>query len=258
MMIELKDIGYTINSNTILQNINLSIKKQDFIVFIGANGGGKSTLLKIILGLLPKHQGTIKYDKNLKFGYVPQNHQNSNINHSLPIDVISFVKLGVYKNLFDRLTNKLSPKELDKKALNALTKVGLEKFATSKISSLSGGQLQKAMIARAILDDIDVLVLDEPTSNIDNNGVKDVFNLLTTLNKNGVTILLVNHDIKTTFAYGNTIVHVDKVLTFHKNNIQNLIDSQQTHFCEVELIKMMQERHNQNCNHATYHKKEHK
>jgi len=257
-MIELKDISYHIGSNTILQNINLSIKRKDFIVFIGANGGGKSTLLKLILGLLPKYQGTIKYDKNLKFGYVPQNHQNSNINHSLPIDVISFVKLGVYKNWFDRLTNKLSPKELNAKAHKALREVGLDKFAKNKISNLSGGQLQKAMIARAILDDIDVLVLDEPTSNIDNSGVKDIFNLLTKLNKNGVTILLVNHDIKTTFAYGNIIAHVDKVLTTHKNNIQNLIDSQQTHFCEVELIKMMQERHNQNCNHSHSNKKDNK
>ena len=124
-MIELKDISYHIGSNTILQNINLSIKRKDFIVFIGANGGGKSTLLKLILGLLPKYQGTIKYDKNLKFGYVPQNHQNSNINHSLPIDVISFVKLGVYKNWFDRLTNKLSPKRAKYKSTQSIERGGV-------------------------------------------------------------------------------------------------------------------------------------
>jgi zinc transport system ATP-binding protein len=242
-MIEIKNLNYTLDKNIVLKNINLSIKKQDFIVFIGPNGGGKTTLLKLILGLLSKHKGTIKYDKSLKFGYVPQ---NNNINNSLPISVLSFIKLGIYKNIFYRL--KTNAKQINQKAIKALNKVGLSAKINAKISTLSGGQLQRAMIARAILDNPDVLILDEPTSNIDQKGVSEIFALLDTLNKQKCTILLVNHDIRSTFAYAHKVAHIDKVLTIHKNNIKNLLNVSQTHFCEVELVKLLQLSHNNNCN----------
>ncbi|SFV62850.1 Zinc ABC transporter, ATP-binding protein ZnuC [hydrothermal vent metagenome] len=229
-IIEIKDLSFCYDKQKILEDINLNVEEKDFLAIIGPNGGGKSTLLKLILGINPIKDGSIKTfgevpKKNLsKIGYVPQ---NTNVNTDFPIKVLEVVLMG---HIGEKSPLFGYGKEEKICAMGALAQVGMEKFANSKIGELSGGQRQRIMIARALCAHPKILILDEPTASIDIDGQKLIYELLKTLNSY-ITIIVVSHDISVIMKYANKVVHINKRLTNHN------ISHKGNHFCEVEMFK---------------------
>jgi zinc transport system ATP-binding protein len=240
-IIEIKDLSFCYHKQKILEKINLEVKEKDFLAIIGPNGGGKSTLLKLILGINPVKDGSIRTfgevpKKNLsKIGYVPQ---NTNVNTDFPIKVIEVVlmgHIGSKRPLFGYA------KEETICAMGALAQVGMEAFANSKIGDLSGGQRQRVMIARALCAHPQILILDEPTASIDIDGQKRIYELLKTLNSY-ITIIVVSHDISVIMKYANSVVHVNKKLTHHDmSEKEKSLSHQCNHFCEVEMFNIFKE-----------------
>ena len=249
-IIEIKNLSYSYQNDLVLENINLNIQKNDFLAIIGPNGGGKSTLLKLLLGIIKIKSENIKIygkppSKNLsKIGYLPQ---NTNINTNFPIKVLEVVMMGHIKKRKEKLKSKnlwhkyfnIGYNEFEKScALQSLKEVGMEKFANKKIGSLSGGQRQRVMIARALCNNPSILILDEPTASIDVNGQKQIYDLLQTLNKT-ISIIVVSHDISVILQYANKVAHINKTLNFHNISNNKKIGDNDEHFCEVEMLQML-------------------
>lgn len=238
-VVQVKNLNFSYDKQIILENITLDVNKGDFLAIIGPNGGGKSTLLKTILGINKTKNGEVKIfgnepKKNLSsVGYVPQ---NTNVNINFPIKVIEVVMMGHVGHKRPLFGYK---KEEIACAMGALAQVGMEKFANEKIGSLSGGQRQRVMIARALCAHPKILLLDEPTANIDVDGQKQVYDLLKLLNKT-ITIIVVSHDIAVILEYANKVAHINKKLTFHDISAQKEIYTKSDgHFCEVEMLQLL-------------------
>jgi zinc transport system ATP-binding protein len=239
-IVEIKNLSFSYKRDKTLEDINLTIEKGDFFAIIGPNGGGKSTLLKLILGIIPPQEGSIeifgqKPQKNLaKVGYVPQ---NTDVNIDFPIKVIEVVlmgHIGTKRPLFGYAKEEIMC------AMGALAQVEMEQFAEQKIGELSGGQRQRVMIARALCANPQILILDEPTAYIDIDGQKKIYELLNNLNKT-ITIIVVSHDISIILEYANKIVHINKTLTYHLLSQEEKKKlNMEGHFCEVELFKILQ------------------
>jgi len=236
-IIEIKNLSFAYEKQKILENISLTVDEKDFLAIIGPNGGGKSTLLKLILGINSVQQGSIKTfgerpQKNLsKIGYVPQ---NTNVNIDFPIKVIEVVlmgHIGTKQPLFGYAKEEIMC------AMGALGQVGMEKFAQKKIGDLSGGQRQRVMIARALCAHPQILILDEPTSSIDVDGQKQIYELLEFLNRT-ITVIVVSHDISVILEFANKVVHINKRLTQHSFTKKE----KSSHFCEVELFNILKEK----------------
>ena len=240
-VIDIKNISFAYDKQTILENINLKVEWKDFLAIIGPNGGGKSTLLKLILGINKlKHGGISVLGKKptqslTQIGYVPQ---NTNINTDFPIKVIEVVMMGHIEGkqpLFGYGKHEVLC------AMSSLEQVGMADFAHTKIGSLSGGQRQRVMIARALCAHPKILILDEPTSSIDITGQREIYDLLKILNEY-ITIIVVSHDISVILEYANKAAHINKNLSYH-----DISDKKSTfhkhgndeHFCEIELLQML-------------------
>ncbi|MDQ7085077.1 MAG: ABC transporter ATP-binding protein [Sulfurovum sp.] len=243
-IIEIKNLSFAYETQTILKDIDLSVKEKDFLAIIGPNGGGKSTLLKLILGMHRYQQGSIhiligKSPKQSlgKIGYVPQ---DTNVNTDFPIKVIEVVMMGHIEGkrpLFGYGRHELSC------AMGVLAQVGMADFALSKIGALSGGQRQRVMIARALCSHPQILILDEPTSSIDITGQHEIYELLKVLNET-ITVIVVSHDISVILEYANKVAHIHKKLSYHdisnKNSTFHTHHKQkEEHFCEIELLQML-------------------
>ena len=234
-ILEIKNLSFSYDKELILEDINLQVHERDFLAFIGQNGGGKSTLLKLIAGINAVQSGSIEFAKSdTKIGYVPQ---NTNINIEFPIRVFEVVLMGhilTKKRLFGYSAQERAH------AQKILQKVGMDAFWQSPIGSLSGGQRQRVMIARALCASPDILLLDEPTSSIDAEGQKQIYELLKTLSKE-MTIIVVSHDIAVVLRYASKAAHINKKLTFH--DLQKLQSELQItpnkHLCEIELLQML-------------------
>ena len=233
-LINISNLFYKYHKTDVLENINLSIKDDDFLAIIGPNGGGKSTLLKLILGLLTPINGKIyKKIKNSLIGYVPQ---NTNLNIDFPITALEIVLMGHIvskKRIFGYSKEDIAC------AMESLKKVSIEKFANSKIGDLSGGQRQRVFIARALCSNPKIMLLDEPTASIDVKGQREIYELLKELNK-FICIVVVSHDISVLLNYAKNVAHINKNLVYHSlENIQKNLDTQNEHLCEVELLSAL-------------------
>ncbi len=238
-VIEVSNLFFSYEKQKVLENINFKIEKNDFLTIIGPNGGGKSTLLKLILGINKFQEGYIKvFEKNHleqihRIGYVPQ---NTNININFPITVIEVVMMGQ-----NRLGKRLFgyKKEEIKRAYEVLKKVNMQGLENNTISNLSGGQRQRVLIARALFSNPDMLLLDEPTSNIDINGCEQIYATLKELNKD-IPIIVVSHDISVVLKYASKAFYVNKKMTHHDlSKMKNEFKSIDSHVCEVELLEML-------------------
>lgn len=191
IVIKIQDVTFKYHDEVVLDNINLEIKKGEFLGLIGPNGSGKTTLLKIILGLLKPDTGTVNlFGENTasfknwnKIGYVPQKAGSTVTN--FPITVEEVVAMGtIGKNDQQAITNSIA-------------EVGMEKYRKRLLNELSGGQLQRVFIARALVSRPELLILDEPTVGVDVDSQAKFYELLKTLNlKSGLTLVLVSHDIE--------------------------------------------------------------
>lgn len=244
-ILQIKNLYFKYDITQILEDINLEIKEKDFLAIIGPNGGGKSTLFKLILGVLTPQKGTISsiYDIE-QIGYVPQ---NTNINLDFPITALEVVLMGY--------SHKVSlfgySKQQKQGALNALKMVGMDSHKDKKIGLLSGGQRQRIFIARALVSNPKVILLDEPTANIDAKGQKDVYELLKELNKQ-IAIVVISHDLSVTLGYAKHVAYINKTLVYH--NLQTMdkklqVDADE-HLCEVELLFALSSKNSCGCTHA--------
>jgi len=212
--IEITDLNFSFDELVILENINMKIEQGDFAGLVGPNGGGKTTLLKLILGLYKAKSGRIsimgeRLKKQRKtIGYVPQ---YANFNSDFPISVQDTVlqgRLGV-TNALGRYSKK------DKAiAIKMMQETEILDLAHRSIQSLSGGQMQRVLVARALATEPEILLLDEPTANIDQRAEKDIFDIFKSINKR-MTILIISHDIGFVSDYINKVFCLNKTMVCH-------------------------------------------
>ncbi|MCF8241438.1 MAG: ABC transporter ATP-binding protein [Melioribacteraceae bacterium] len=232
--IEINNLSFSFQDQLVLDNINLTIRNKEFIGIIGPNGGGKTTLLKILLGLLKPNKGEVKIfgkspAKNLKYlGYVPQ---YSNFDKSYPISVHDVVLMGMLgRTGFGTPLKKENPKVAE-----VLEKVELTPIINKQIGELSGGQLQRVLIARALISNPNILLLDEPTASIDSKSGKSFYDLLQSLNDD-MTIVLVSHDIGAISRFVKKIACLNKTLIYHDSKEISVEMIEATYHCPVDLI----------------------
>ncbi len=216
LIADIEQVAFSYNDQVVLENVNLKIFERDFVAVIGPNGGGKTTLLKLILGLLPPSKGKIHiFDRppqnaSYLIGYVPQ---DVHINQNFPITAIDVVLMG--KLLPGKRWQRNALKDRQE-ALAALGHMEMESFADKKIGELSGGQRQRIFIARALVTRPRLLLLDEPTASIDSKGQADFFRLLEALNKE-MTILMVSHDLLAISRHVKSVACVNRHLHYHNH-----------------------------------------
>ncbi|WP_073341241.1 metal ABC transporter ATP-binding protein [Caldanaerobius fijiensis] len=197
-IIEVKNVSFSYGQNQVLNDVSLTIKKGEFIGVIGPNGSGKSTLMNLIIGKLKASRGQIyifgesidKLKQKHLIGYVPQ--RSFSFNLSFPATVFEVVMMGLYASI--GLFKKPGAIHREK-VHDALKIVDMYEHKDTLIGNLSGGQMQRVFIARSIVSDPQILILDEPTVGIDARSEKNLFDLLEKLNKAGITIIMVTHDI---------------------------------------------------------------
>ena len=235
--IEVKNLSFTYHDNTILDNISLSINEGDYLAIIGPNGGGKTTFIKLLLGLLESKKGEItlcgttpKQARN-KIGYLPQ---YINFNMDMPINVLDIVLQGRMQK--DKLFYSKEDRVI---ALEQLTKMQVAHLKDRKIKDLSGGQRQRVLLARALAKEPSILILDEPTASIDLEGQKEIYALLKSL---PLTKIVISHDINILFEGVNKVVHLNKKLHLHEG-LSDTIQKHEGHFCEMELLEILKENH---------------
>ncbi len=213
-IVELTNVWLAYDSIPVLEDVNIKVHGGDFLAVIGPNGGGKTTLIKLMLGLLKPQKGTVHLFGGSpmhyahKIGYLPQYVQFTT---DFPITSLEVVLLGLLDK--KRFGCRFNRKDRDI-ALNALEKVEMAEFANWNIGQLSGGQRQRIFIARAMVSDPELLILDEPTSNIDPHGKFCFYEFLSTLSKS-VTIIMVSHDLSITAAKINSIACINKKLIYN-------------------------------------------
>ncbi|MFC1567563.1 metal ABC transporter ATP-binding protein [Thermodesulfobacteriota bacterium] len=241
-IIEIRSLWYTANRQAVLKNVNLEIQAGDFTAMIGPNGGGKTTLLRIMLGLLKPNKGTVRVfgkpplEVSHRIGYVPQ---DIHINQRFPISALDVVLMG-----------KLEPgkrwsrhSDNDRLAAHeALEKMEMGVYCKRKIGELSGGQRQRVFIARALVTKPEILFLDEPTSSIDTKGQAEFYGLLKELNKE-ITIVVVSHDLLMLSNYVKSVACVNQSLHYHDQtkvigeNLETICPSCTVEeICPVELV----------------------
>lgn len=211
--IAIKNLFFSYDGREILSDVNLSIRSFDSICIVGPNGGGKTTLMKLMIGLLNPDRGEILIygrrpeEAKKLIGYVPQ---YAEYDKQFPISVKEVVCMGRLGNSF---TGRYSRHDWDQ-TMTALREVGLEQFADRAFSSLSGGQRQRALIARALASGGEILILDEPTANIDQETELHLFELLGELNQR-MTILMVTHDVGFASKFFKRIACVNRRVVIH-------------------------------------------
>ncbi|AZB43646.1 metal ABC transporter ATP-binding protein [Bacillus sp. FJAT-42376] len=218
-VIEISHLSYTYDRNKVLDDINLTVVEGAFIGLVGPNGSGKTTLLKCLLGLLKPQKGSIrlfgeemrKFKNWHEIGFVSQ--KANSFNTGFPASVFEVVasgltsKLGLfrYMNAADR-----------QKVSEAIDAVGLKEFSKRNIGELSGGQQQRTFIARALVSNPRLLILDEPTVGVDSASVQNFYSMLKDLNKRlGITLILVTHDVGTISDKVTQVACLNKTLHFH-------------------------------------------
>jgi manganese/zinc/iron transport system ATP- binding protein len=199
--IEVHDLTVAYRKRPVLWDIDFKLPEGKLIGMVGPNGAGKSTLIKAIMGLLPVVSGFIRiYGKPLEsvreiIGYVPQ---RESVDWDFPTDALDVVTMGRYGklSLFGRPTA-----EDKEKAMEGLKKVGMADFARRQISQLSGGQQQRVFLARALVQDAQIYLMDEPLAGVDAATEKAILDLLHELREKGKTLLVVHHDLNTVAEY---------------------------------------------------------
>ena len=209
-LVSVQSVSYNYNSESVLENVSFDVEEGDFLGIIGPNGAGKTTLFHCMLGLLNSYSGKItilnqdikKYKKIFRIiGYIPQ---KKSIDQKFPLTVKELVSLSLPRNTSKNIV------------LEILKQVGLYKLKNKTIGQLSGGQQQRVLIAKALVNNPIILMLDEPTNELDHKSQNDFYSLLKELNeKNKITIIWSSHDMDAVNKYANKVSCINKRMFFH-------------------------------------------
>ena len=245
-IIEIKNLSAGYDNRTVLHDINLTIYEHDFLGIIGPNGGGKTTLIKCILGLLKPTAGEILYhpcsplpesvgsqcpplNARLSMGYLPQ---YSSIDRKFPITVEEVILSGLSSK--KPLTSRFTARHREK-ARHVIARMGLEGMEQRAIGALSGGQLQRALLGRAIISDPQAVILDEHNTYIDKRFEARLYELLAEINKD-CAIILVSHDIGTVLQQVKSIACVNETLDYHPDTGVTEEWLERNFNCPIELL----------------------
>lgn len=227
---------FSYGKQVVLENVSMQIERGDFLGIIGPNGGGKSTLLRLMLGLLKPDSGDITLmgqfpSKSRRLvGYIPQ---ETNLNKEFPITVRDVVLMGLASRRgFGKKYTVGDKRKVD----IIIGRLGLTPLRDRPLVQLSGGQRQKVLLARAMVADPDMLILDEPTASVDTTGEDEVYEHLRLLNKTGVTIVLVTHNVSVLSKYIKSVACVNKQLYFHPDGTLTQDTVNKTFGCPVDII----------------------
>ena len=231
-LIEIKNLTFGYIDKPILEDVNLDIFERDHLLILGPNGGGKTTLLKLVMGILQPWSGSIVYENGIKgkIGYVPQ---FSAFNKNFPITVLETV-LTSFVNAGDYLL-KRSKKEQVRKAEELISRLDLTEVRHENINDLSGGQLQRLLIARALVSDPAVLFLDEPTTSIDLASRLNLFDFIRELNQT-TAVVIVTHDPTPFAQLYRHVACVNRNLYYHDRGQLDEHALEQVYGCPVELL----------------------
>ena len=234
-IIQISELYAAYDEKTVLRNVNLSVYERDFLGTIGPNGGGKTTLIKSILGLHQPQKGKIRFYKEgkevpeINMGYLPQ---YNNIDKKFPISVYEVILSGLskQKSIFRRYSN-----EQHELVRQMIVRMGLEGMDKRAIGELSGGQLQRALLGRALVSNPEVIILDEPNTYIDKRFEAKLYSLLEDINKERA-IILVSHDIGTVLKNVKTIACVNETVHYHPHT-EVPTEWLEEHFgCPIEML----------------------
>jgi len=233
--IEIHDLWFSYGAQTVLEDVNLAIRRNEFLAVIGPNGGGKTTLIRLILGILRPERGVIRVfgeapEKTARhMGYVPQ---NTHLNKEFPISVLDVTLMGRLGRVGRAW--RYSPKDKGM-AEKALDRVGMLSYRDTPINNLSGGQRQRVFIARALVTEPDILFMDEPTASVDTEWQANIYTLLKELNET-VTIVVVSHDISVLSSHVKSVACVNRTVFYHDSTEITMEMLEKMYQCPVELI----------------------
>ncbi len=198
-------LGY--DGKKVTGELNFTVNKGDYLCVIGENGSGKTTLIKTLLGLNPKISGEIKKNFN-KIGYLPQ---QTDAQRDFPASVWEIVLSGSLAHCGLKPFYTVKEKS---KANEALQKMGIEQLKKRCYRELSGGQQQRVLLARALTATENVLLLDEPVTGLDPNATEELYSVIEALNKDGITVIMISHDIESAIKYATHILHIGDDIFF--------------------------------------------
>ncbi len=202
-------LGY--NSKIVAENISFQVNKGDYLCILGENGSGKSTLMKTILHLIKPISGTIETGDGVladEIGYLPQ---QTEVQRDFPASVKEIVLSGCQSRCGRRPFYNKAEKEL---SVQAMEKMGILPLAKKCYRELSGGQQQRVLLARAFCATQKMLLLDEPVTGLDPQATEEMYTLIKDLNDNGITIIMISHDVDAALKYASHILHIGKEIFF--------------------------------------------
>ena len=231
-LFEMHSLSASYGVNTVLQDVDFRVSENDFIGVIGPNGGGKTTLLKVILGLLKPVKGKIVFNnkviKGNRIGYLPQV-STGDINYPVTVSDIILSGLMIRKGIISRMSSYDK-----KKAGVVIDELGLTEMAGSTINELSGGQIQRVFLGRAIIGDPKLLLLDEPGNFVDTTFENDFYEKLRDLN-NRMAILMVSHDVGTISSHIKSFACVNRSLHYHPSH-EITSEDLLAYGCPIQLV----------------------
>jgi len=216
-VVQVKDLAAAHRKNTALRDVTFEIEKKSLTGIVGPNGAGKSTLLNTILDLHPRLSGEVKiFGKPLKkvkkkIGYVPQ---RGSVDWDFPTTAIDVVTMGLYGQIGWLRRPRRHHKD---KAYEALNKMGMKFYADRQISQLSGGQRQRVFLARALVQDADLYIMDEPLAGVDAQTERAIMAILKELRSRGKTVMVVHHDLQTVEDYFDSVLLLNRTVIQYGN-----------------------------------------